>query len=241
MKKNGKHGFFQSLNLIIINFSWILKMLSREEFLRDDWTRNIVFCHRPSKHVRFHTETEQNPVGLLGHRSLSVSPISCCREQTLASLPSMNSKGQIQRAANRAREWMQRQGRSRCKETTVQPLGQGPGSASRKTRNNIFWALYRTKCMPAQSCSTLCSPRACQAPLSKEFPRKEYWSRLPFPPPGNLPNPGIKAESLVSPALAGKFLSLCHLWSPVELNSLKWKMSAFFILEKTTWGQVKRN
>ena len=32
---------------------------------------------------------------------------------------------------------------------------------------------------------------ARQAPLSIEFSRKEYWSRLPFPSPGNLPNPGI--------------------------------------------------
>ena len=33
---------------------------------------------------------------------------------------------------------------------------------------------------------------ACQAPLSMEFSRQEYWSRLPFPPPGDLPNPGIE-------------------------------------------------
>ena len=38
---------------------------------------------------------------------------------------------------------------------------------------------------------------ACQAPLSMEFSRQEYWSGLPFPPPGDLPNPGIKP---VSPA-----------------------------------------
>ena len=36
---------------------------------------------------------------------------------------------------------------------------------------------------------------ACQAPLTMEFPRQEYWSGLPFPPPGDLPNPGIKAAS----------------------------------------------
>ena len=33
---------------------------------------------------------------------------------------------------------------------------------------------------------------ACQAPLSMGFSRQEYWSRLPCPPPGNLPNPGMK-------------------------------------------------
>ena len=37
--------------------------------------------------------------------------------------------------------------------------------------------------------------QTCQAPLFVGFPRKEYWSRLPFPPPGYLPDPGIKSAS----------------------------------------------
>jgi len=45
---------------------------------------------------------------------------------------------------------------------------------------------------------------ACQAPWSKGFPRQESWSGLPFPSPGNLPDPGIK---LMSPALAGRFFT----------------------------------
>ena len=36
---------------------------------------------------------------------------------------------------------------------------------------------------------------ACQAPLSMGFPRQEYWSGLPFPSPGDLPDPGIKPGS----------------------------------------------
>ena len=44
----------------------------------------------------------------------------------------------------------------------------------------------------------------CQAPLSMRFPRQEYWSGLPFPSPGDLPNPGIEP---VSPALAGGFFT----------------------------------
>ena len=44
-----------------------------------------------------------------------------------------------------------------------------------------------------------------QAPLSMEFSRQEYWSGLPWPPPGDLPDPGIKPVSLMSPALAGGF------------------------------------
>ena len=41
---------------------------------------------------------------------------------------------------------------------------------------------------------------ACQAPLSREFSRQEYWSGLPFPSPVDLPNPGIKPKSPISQA-----------------------------------------
>ena len=52
-----------------------------------------------------------------------------------------------------------------------------------------------------QSCLTLCNPTdiACQAPPSMGFSRPEYWSGLPFPSPGDPPNPGI--EPLGSPVL----------------------------------------
>ena len=45
---------------------------------------------------------------------------------------------------------------------------------------------------------------ARQAPLSMGFSRQEYWSGLPFPPPEDLPDPGIEPAS---PALAGGFFS----------------------------------
>jgi len=47
----------------------------------------------------------------------------------------------------------------------------------------------------AKPCLTIVTPRtvACQAPLFREFPRQEYWSELPFPSPGNLPNLGTEA------------------------------------------------
>ena len=48
---------------------------------------------------------------------------------------------------------------------------------------------------------------AHQAPLSMGFPRQEYWSRLPFPTPGDLPDPGIEPTSLVSSALAGGYFT----------------------------------
>ena len=61
----------------------------------------------------------------------------------------------------------------------------------------------------AQSCLTLCDPMAAaqQAPVSMGFSRQEYWSGLPFPPLGDLPNPGVEPTSPVSPALAGGFFT----------------------------------
>ena len=44
------------------------------------------------------------------------------------------------------------------------------------------------------------------------FSRQEYWSRLPFPPPGDLPFPGIKPTFLKSPALAGRFFTTITTW-----------------------------
>ena len=46
-----------------------------------------------------------------------------------------------------------------------------------------------------------------QAPLSMGFSRQEYWSGLPYPLPGDLPDPGIQPTSLTSSVLAGKFFT----------------------------------
>ena len=50
------------------------------------------------------------------------------------------------------------------------------------------WLDYVCVSLVTKSCPTLCNPStvACQAPLSVGFPRQEYWSELPFPPPRNL-------------------------------------------------------
>ena len=55
----------------------------------------------------------------------------------------------------------------------------------------------KVKVLLAQSCPTLVTPWtvACQAPLSMGFSRQEYWSGLPFPSPGDLPNPGTEPRS----------------------------------------------
>ena len=61
--------------------------------------------------------------------------------------------------------------------------------------------------MRAQSCLTLCDP-PCQTPLSMGFSRQECWSGLPFPTPGDLPDPGSEPVSLASLALAGGFFTI---------------------------------
>ena len=70
--------------------------------------------------------------------------------------------------------------------------------------------------MPSHfSCVHLCASPwtgACQIPLSMGFSRHEYWSGLPCPPPGDLPDPGIEPASLMSPALAGGFFTTSVTW-----------------------------
>ena len=53
---------------------------------------------------------------------------------------------------------------------------------------------------------------AHQAPLSMEFSRQEYWSGLPLPTSRDLPDPGVEPVSLVSPSLAGRFLTTSATW-----------------------------
>ena len=58
---------------------------------------------------------------------------------------------------------------------------------------------------------------ACQAPLSMGFSRQEYWSGLPYPPPRDLPDPGIKPTSPAVPALQADSLPLSHQGSPTSI------------------------
>ena len=57
---------------------------------------------------------------------------------------------------------------------------------------------------------------ALQAPLSMGFSRQAYWSGLPFPSPGDLPDPGTKPTSFMSPALAGGFFSTSVIWEALK-------------------------
>ena len=69
--------------------------------------------------------------------------------------------------------------------------------------SSMIWDIFSHCCVQLLSYVQLFATLwnvACQAPLSMGFLRQEYWSGL-FPPPGDLPNPGIEPESPVSPAL----------------------------------------
>ena len=57
---------------------------------------------------------------------------------------------------------------------------------------------------------------ARQAPLSIEFPRQEYWSGLPFPSLGDLPDPGTEPTFLTSLSLAGGFSTTSTTWEDLE-------------------------
>ena len=59
---------------------------------------------------------------------------------------------------------------------------------------------------------------ANNTPLSMEFSRQEYWSGVPFPPPGDLPYPGIKPMSLASPVLAGRFFTTAPLGKSQDIS-----------------------
>ena len=77
------------------------------------------------------------------------------------------------------------------------------GGARQVTVHRVTKSWTRLKRLSTQHAQIV----ACQAPLSVEFLRQEYWRRLPFPPAGNLLDPGIKPASLGSPALAGGFFT----------------------------------
>ena len=74
-------------------------------------------------------------------------------------------------------------------------------------------------CSVAQLCLTLWDPTDHNLPGSSvmEFPRQKYWSGLPFPLPGDLPDPGIEP---LSPALAGRFFTTEPPGKPLLIQDL---------------------
>ena len=89
--------------------------------------------------------------------------------------------------------------------------------------SSLYWRKRRAKqlCMPIHSVSaSVVTPwTAAHIPLSMGFSRQEYWSGLPCPPPGDLPDPGIQSASLTSPALAGRFVTSSATGKPTQKSS----------------------
>ena len=72
---------------------------------------------------------------------------------------------------------------------------------------------------------------AHQASLAIGFPKQEYWSGLPFPSPGDLPDPGIKPESPASSALMGRFFTTEPPGKPVfSLISIFWILKIYIYI-----------
>ena len=84
-------------------------------------------------------------------------------------------------------------------------------------------SLYTCVCMRVQSWPPLCCPMdcTCQAPLSMEFSRQEYWSGLLLPTPGDLPDPGMKPTTLASPTLTKGVFTTDVTW---EALSVSWPL-----------------
>ena len=86
-------------------------------------------------------------------------------------------------------------------------------------------------CWHALSCSVVSDSAtawtaALQAPLSMGFSRQEHCSGLPCPPPGDLPDPGIKPVSLMSPALAARLFTTSATWQTPRktCSDLHWSL-----------------
>ena len=96
---------------------------------------------------------------------------------------------------------------------TVEPVCEvsKESDMTQRLSHNPVTMLHSVSCLLVWGqCSTMSgsvTPWTLQAPLSMEFSRQEYWSGLPFPTPGDLPDPGIEPVSLMSPSLAGRIFT----------------------------------
>ena len=101
--------------------------------------------------------------------------------------------------------------------------GESPGDLVKNVKNANSDSIVRV-CVRAKLFLTVCGSWtiACLAPLPMEFSRKEHWSELPFPTPGNLPDPEREPGSLASPALAsGLFITSTTWETQVRLSGVQ--------------------
>ena len=91
--------------------------------------------------------------------------------------------------------------------------GEGEGEMNQESSIDIYTACVFSHFSRVRLFATPWTV-ACQAPLSMGFPRQENWSGLPCPPPGDVPDPGIKP---MSPGLQVDSLPLSHQGSPIYM------------------------
>ena len=129
----------------------------------------------------------------------------------------------------------------KIKKNTIPQMKSSRNSFSRETRKIICENLSQRKLIRVKrrkeeckyrcvhtkslhSCPILCNPMDCGLPgsLVHVIFQQEYWSRLLFPPPGALPEPGIEPAFLTTPALAGGFFTTSAIWkAPEDCKRLK--------------------
>ena len=104
-----------------------------------------------------------------------------------------------------------------------------------KRKDKVINSKFKGMCLCPQSFLILCDSMDCSlpTPLSMEFSRQGYWSELPFPPPGDLPDPEIEPASPACISCIGIWI-LYHL---SHLNSHKFKGS--FLIIDTIFFQFK--
>ena len=113
------------------------------------------------------------------------------------------------------------------------------------TAAHIYSALLRlhyiSMLLLLQSCLTLCDPMDCSLPGSSIHGvfRQEYWSGLPCPPPGHLPDPFIEPTSLMSPALAGGFFTTRTTWEALYFHEVT--VIIISILGPVKWNPERRS
>ena len=91
----------------------------------------------------------------------------------------------------------------------------GSATAWLQTEQLLGPTAQASECVPSHvQLSVIPWSVACQAPLFMGFFRQEYWSGLPFPSTGDIPDSGIKPMSLVPPASAGRFFTTEPLEKP---------------------------
>ena len=114
---------------------------------------------------------------------------------------------------------------SGCNSTGPTPSDEGQGPLSEIRADDIVFKVPKCRLcgLVTQVCLTLCKSLDCSLPgsLVHGISQAKYWSGLPFPILGGLPNPETEPESLVSPALAGRFFTTAPPGKPLTYISGK--------------------